>query len=209
MTSAKLVRHYLSNTQTELILCGVISSLIGFIFGVIGNSASILFFSYLIGVGYMSLIALGIQDTYMSMYNPMPIPAKIIVRAHFNYYFAFCSIFGLIFVVLLVLYSLLVQQFSLSLFIGMLLLVLCITFLFGNILFWLYYRFQKGASNFLIIIILSFLFGGYFKVFDFLKGISFTTTSIATLSIISLALFFLTKFLMSYSVILFEKKDFT
>ncbi|WP_332648291.1 ABC-2 transporter permease [Lysinibacillus sp. 54212] len=209
MTAAKLVRRYLWDTQTKLVLCGVISSLFGFIFGVIGDSAPILFFSYLIGVGYMSLTTLDIQDTYMSMYNSMPISGKTIVRAHFNYYFAFCSILGSIFVVLLVLYSLLVQRFSLSLFIGMLVLTLCMTLFFGNIMFWLHYRFQKAAGLFLAIIILSFLFGGYLKVFDFLQGISFTTASIAALSIISLALLSLTKFQIRYSVTLFQRKDFT
>lgn len=209
MTSAKLVRHYLWETQTEIVICGVISSLFGFLFGVIGHSAPIILFSYLIGLGYMSLITLSIQDTYITMFNIMPIPARTIVRAHFNYYFSFCSIFGSIFVVLFILYSAFMQQFSSSLFIGMLLLTLCITLLFGNIVFWLYYRFQKESILFLAFIILSFLLGGYRFIFDFLQGISFTWTSIAMLTIISFILFVFTKFQIRYSVKLFLRKDFT
>jgi len=208
LTTAQLVRRYLWDTQTELVLCGVLTSIIGILFAMIGDSAPLLFFSYLVSVGYMSLKTLDIQDTYMSMYNIMPIHAKIIVAAHYNYYFAYCSIFGSIFILLLLLYSALSQQFSLSLFIGMLLLTLCVTFIFGNTLFWLHYRFQKASSLFLAVIILLFMFGGYRSAFDLLQSITYTTSSLAILSILSIALFMLTRLQINYSVKLFEKKDF-
>ena len=174
MTTAQLVRRYLSDTQTEIVVYSILTSILGIIFAMLNDSASLLFSIYLVGIAYMSMRTLDVQKIYMPMFNIMPIHAKTIVTAHYSYYFSFCSIFGLMFVILLIFDSIISQQFSLSLFIGMLLLALCMTLFYCNIFYFFHYRFQNGSNLFLIFIILLSLFGGFAKFSEFLQSITYT-----------------------------------
>ena len=205
MMTTMLTRYFFSLTQIQLILTAIISALIATIVTVITDSHTLILAGYFFAVGYMTVDFFNIMKNNLPMLQTMPINAHTIVKMQFSYMLQVCGLYGVIFVSLFLLYTVVRMDIDIKLVITIVSLLIGGSLLFFNVLFLLEYTLKSGL--FLLIIVFIVVLGGYRLVIDFFKDLSVMTVYNVPLVIFAAIMVGVTIVNFRFIIRLYERRD--